>query len=244
MQVASLNVVLRRRGMFEACDLGMRLCQSTARSVYSSYLVVAVPLFAIALASAWFAQWLPPLLIWWSKPWLDRTILYALSRALFGDKTLPRDLWHSRREVWGRQFLFTWLVRRCSTRRSYTQPVYQLEGLRGAALRSRLKLIRGPYSYTSLIVTQLFAIVEMSFLLGGWALFVWFSPGPEAFDWNSLGARVAVSQSVLFGNILYALIVCAVEPMYVAAGFGMYLNRRVELEGWDIEQEFRSAFAT
>src|ERR1700691_3077739 len=98
MQVASLNVVLRRRGMFEACDLGMRLCQSSARSVYSSYLVVAVPLFAIALAGAWIAEWLPPLLIWWSKPWLDRTILYALSRALFGDKTLPRDLWRSRRE--------------------------------------------------------------------------------------------------------------------------------------------------
>jgi hypothetical protein len=29
----------------------------------------------------------------------------------------------------------------------------------------------------------------------------------------------------------------------VAAGFGLYLNRRVELEAWDIEQEFRRAFA-
>ena len=33
------------------------------------------------------------------------------------------------------------------------------------------------------------------------------------------------------------------EPFYVAAGFAMYLNRRVELEAWDIEQEFRRAFA-
>jgi hypothetical protein len=122
--------------------------------------------------------------------------------------------------------------------------VYQLEGLRGAALRSRLKQIRGPYRYTSLIVTQLFAIVELAFLLSGWALFVWFAPGPDVVDWNSLGTRAVVSQSVLFGNILYALIVCTVEPMYVAAGFAMYLNRRVELEAWDIEQEFRSAFAT
>jgi hypothetical protein len=244
MQVASLNVVLRRRGMFEACDLGMRLCHFAARSVYPGYLMVAVPLFALALTSTWLAGWLPPLLIWWSKPWLDRTILFALSRALFGEKTLPRDLWRARREVWGRQFIFTWLVRRLSTRRSYTQPVYQLEGLRGAELRARLKTIRGPYRYTSLIVTQLFAIVEVAFMLSGWALFVWFAPGPDAIDWNSLGTRVAASQGVLLGNILYAVIVCAVEPMYVAAGFGMYLNRRVELEGWDIEQEFRSAFAT
>jgi hypothetical protein len=34
-----------------------------------------------------------------------------------------------------------------------------------------------------------------------------------------------------------------VEPFYVAAGFGMYLSRRAELEAWDIEQEFRRAFA-
>ena len=33
------------------------------------------------------------------------------------------------------------------------------------------------------------------------------------------------------------------EPFYVAAGFAMYLNRRAELEAWDIEQEFRRAFA-
>jgi hypothetical protein len=37
--------------------------------------------------------------------------------------------------------------------------------------------------------------------------------------------------------------VLVLEPFYVAAGFAMYLNRRVELEAWDIEQEFRLAFA-
>ena len=37
-------------------------------------------------------------------------------------------------------------------------------------------------------------------------------------------------------------VVGLVEPFFVAAGFAMYLNRRVELEAWDIEQEFRRAF--
>ena len=41
----------------------------------------------------------------------------------------------------------------------------------------------------------------------------------------------------------YALVVLFLEPFYVAAGFAMYLNRRVALEAWDIEQEFRGAFA-
>ena len=44
-------------------------------------------------------------------------------------------------------------------------------------------------------------------------------------------------------TIGYAMAVLFLEPFYVAAGFAMYLNRRAELEAWDIEQEFRRAFA-
>jgi hypothetical protein len=43
--------------------------------------------------------------------------------------------------------------------------------------------------------------------------------------------------------ISYAIAVLFLEPFFVAAGFGMYLHRRAELEAWDIEQEFRRAFA-
>jgi hypothetical protein len=41
-------------------------------------------------------------------------------------------------------------------------------------------------------------------------------------------------------TFLPTLAMAAVEPFYVAAGFGLYLNRRVQLEGWDLEQAFRS----
>ncbi len=41
----------------------------------------------------------------------------------------------------------------------------------------------------------------------------------------------------------HAAAVLFVEPFYVAAGFAMYLNRRVELEAWDVEQDLRHAFA-
>jgi hypothetical protein len=33
--------------------------------------------------------------------------------------------------------------------------------------------------------------------------------------------------------------VCAIEPLYVAGGFALYINRRVWLEGWDVELAFR-----
>jgi hypothetical protein len=54
---------------------------------------------------------------------------------------------------------------------------------------------------------------------------------------------LAAAQAGLVSSIAYVLAVAFLEPFYVAAGFGLYLNRRVELEAWDIEQEFRRAFA-
>jgi hypothetical protein len=54
---------------------------------------------------------------------------------------------------------------------------------------------------------------------------------------------LASAHAGLVASIAYAVAVAFLEPFYVAAGFGLYLNRRVELEAWDIEQEFRRAFA-
>ena len=42
--------------------------------------------------------------------------------------------------------------------------------------------------------------------------------------------------------VAYALVIGFLDPFYVAAGFAMYLNRRAELEAWDVEQELRRAF--
>jgi hypothetical protein len=45
-------------------------------------------------------------------------------------------------------------------------------------------------------------------------------------------------------TLAYAITIAFVEPFYVASGFALYLNRRAELEAWDIEQEFRRAFGS
>ncbi len=37
----------------------------------------------------------------------------------------------------------------------------------------------------------------------------------------------------------YILAITISEPVYVASGFTLYLNRRVELEAWDIEMDLR-----
>ena len=59
MQLDSLALRMRPRAQLEAADLGVRLCQSAARSVYTCYAAVYVPVAALALASFEIASWLP-----------------------------------------------------------------------------------------------------------------------------------------------------------------------------------------
>ncbi len=51
--------------------------------------------------------------------------------------------------------------------------------------------------------------------------------------------RAGVGEGGLAGAVLGTLAVSVIEPMYVAAGFTLYLQRRTMLEGWDIELRFR-----
>jgi hypothetical protein len=242
MKVEAMALILRPRSIWEGCDLGVRLLQSWHRSVYSSYLTVAVPLFLLFLATDGIAGWLPVLLIWLSKPWLDRTILFALSRALFGEATGPREVWAARRQVWWAQLAATLTLRRLSASRSFSQPIAQLEGLSGRALRARSHQITLRHRGVARTMTQAFAIAELALVTSILSLQAWLAPHYFELNLNFFTAMSGPKERLLT-SIAYAAAVAFVEPFYVAAGFGLYLNRRVELEAWDIEQEFRRAFA-
>jgi hypothetical protein len=238
-----MSLVLRPRSMWEGCDLGVRLLQSRLRSVYPSYLAVALPLFVMCYATVGLFSWLPSLLIWWSKPWLDRTILFALSRALFGEHTVLADVWAARREVWGSQLAATLTLRRLSASRAFSQPIRQLEGLTGTACAARVRQLALRHRGIARMATQAFASAEFALFVSLQSLQEWLAPHTGSFTWTDLLFHPGANQ-VLVTTLAYAAAVSFLEPFYVAAGFGMYLNRRVELEAWDIEQEFRRAFAT
>lgn len=243
MRVEALAVRLRPRPMAEAADLGVLLVHRHARSLLRTWAPLYGVVALLALATVEIHAWLPTLLIFWLKPWLDRSLLFVLSRAVFNDETRFADLWAQRRGVWWRGLASTLTLRRLSPWRSYTQPALQLEGQHGKAKRQRrAQLLLGKRG-TAAGMHFVFANVEFALCAGLLVLAVWFAPEGthrEALSWlwesASMGNELAVS-------LVYALVVFVLEPFYVAAGFAMYLNRRVELEAWDIEQEFRRAFA-
>lgn len=243
MRIEALMLRARPRRPLEAADLGVRLCQRSAGSVYLCYGAVGLPLAALALTTFQMAVWLPGLVLWCAKPWLDRTVLFVLSRAAFGQPTELSDLWQARRSVWWRHFWHTWTLRRLSPWRSFTQPVYQLEGSSIRRARERVRQLRHISGGAALLMTSAFSVAETSLTLAVISLAFWFAPPDQRL---SLGALLAGKLSVfaaLVPQIAYAMVVLFLEPFFVASGFAMYLNRRSELEAWDIEQELRRAFA-
>jgi hypothetical protein len=243
MQIDTLALRMRPRSPFEAADLGVRLYQSVAGQVLKCYSVVALPVFALAIASVELAPWLPALLLWWAKPWLDRTILFVLARAAFGRRTSVGDLWQAQRDVWWRQLLLTVTIRRLSPWRSYTQPVYQLERLSFLQTHRRLKQIKRRRKGSAALMTSAFSMAETALVFALVSLVYWFTPTELKPDLGEILGAQRFEPLALVLPTCYVLTIGFVEPYYVAAGFAMYLNRRTELEAWDIEQELRRAFA-
>ncbi len=243
MQIDALSLRLRPRTPYEAADLGTRLCQSAARDVYRCYLAVAIPAFALCMATVEIAYWMPALTVWWLKPWLDRTILFVLSRAAFGQRTSLADLWQAQRQVWWGQLILTFIWRPMSPWRSFTQPVYQLEGLRLGQIRRRVLQIRRRRSSAAFFMTGVYKLCETSLTIAVASLLYWFAPRGQAPDLFEILSSQGEPLHALIFAAATAIVVLFLEPFYVASGFTMYLSRRAELEAWDIEQEFRRAFA-
>jgi hypothetical protein len=241
MQIDAITLTLRPRSMWEGCDLGVRLLHLRMRSVYACYLALAVPTFLICLSTYPLVPWLPAVAIWLAKPWLDHAILFALSRALFGEPTAPSDLWAARDRLLKPNVL-SLLLLRLSASRSFKLPIMQLEGLTGRAQRDRIRQLTLRHRGVARAMTLAFSNAELALCASVLMLRVLLAPHIFELEGGWL-AGLAAGQAGLISSIAYVVAVGFLEPFYVAAGFGLYLNRRVELEAWDIEQEFRRAFA-
>lgn len=243
MQPADLAIALRRRSAWEAMDLGLSMLQRWWRLVYVPHLLVAAAVTGAAFAAGgWLDRpWVALLIVWWMKPLNDRVVLHVLSRAVFGEQQGWRAVFANAGQ-WLRTGLFAQIFFRWwpDLARSFYLPVRQLEGGRGAQARTRRS--------------------QLGRRMHGYA--VWLTLSCMAFEWLvlyfSLGllAELLMPAKALDGRdmlealfeggfwtwddaLAYAAAIAILEPFYVAAGFGLYLNRRSALEGWDIEVALR-----
>jgi hypothetical protein len=242
MRLDQIAIVLRRRNAWEALDLGHTMLRAWAGPAYrawlATYWLFGVPLLFIL----WPWQPFALMVLWWLKPVFDRVLLFTFSRCLFGTPTTVRDVWRALPALSKAPGLISGLtLRRFSMRRSFLLPVWQLEAQRGQDARQRFKILSrrtaGNAVWLTFVGANLVSIIGFSLMLvlevlvphGQGSLFFgddWF--GGDSPNWKHF-----------LSNLLFMIAESLVEPLYVASGFALYLNRRSELEGWDIELAFR-----
>ncbi len=245
MQPANIAIALRRRTPWEAIDLGLGMLQQWWRQVYAPHLMVGGAVMAAALLAGWLLErpWVAILLIWYFKPVYDRVVLHVLSRAVFGEIQPPRAVLGAWRE-WLSTGVFAALLLRWvpDLARSFSLPVRQLEGQAGAAGRARRGVLgrraRGYATWLTLVCMNFEWVLYI--MLGGLAELALPAKATEGRAGESLMQLLASGDFWTYGGAVgYAVAVLLLEPFYVAAGFGLYLNRRTLLEGWDIEVALR-----
>jgi len=245
VQPDRIQITVRPRGGWEALDLGFRMAREWWKPLWGAWCAVLIPLTALLCYALWTAPYWTVAVLWWLKPALDRVPLHVLSEALFGHvpsvgetlRALPRVLRTSSLLA-----SLTWL--RFSPLRSLALPVLQLEGLSGPRRRERTRLLAGREFNAALGL--LIACASFQFFtvfMGVLGMVVLLSPETSELSLEKLVQQVFAIDEVglphqLLGA-LYALCLLIVEPFYVAARFSLYINRRMYLEGWDIDLVFR-----
>jgi hypothetical protein len=241
VQPSDIAVELRPRTPWEAIDLGLAMLQRWWRNAYACLASVLGLLGALSIGAALSLDqpWLALLAIWWLKPVYDRVVLHVLSRAVFGERQTVRQTFAHARD-WLTSGVFTALTfGRFDMARSFTLPVVQLEGTRGAAGRERRNVLgrraRGHAVWLTLVCLHFEAVLYWSL-----HLFATMLVPATSVETRDLLESFTTSGAWTYADVMaYAGAVLIIEPFYVAAGFALYLNRRTLLEGWDLEVALR-----
>jgi len=244
MNVDEMAIELRPRTAREATDLGIALLRHFWRPTVIAWLgaIAALTVVATAVYAVTHEIVLGLLTVWLLKPAFDRLPLFVLSRSVFGDTPgATRSLRYLARQFGTLGLWSTCTFRRFSMYRLVSIPVRELEGTTGDRRRQRLSEILDSKTSQSaaglLTVGGFFELLALIGLYAGiWMLIPAEFRPLEFLNPDHFGQLHSADLMLL---VSYTLSYALAGPLVVAGGFGLYLNRRVALEGWDVELTFR-----
>jgi hypothetical protein len=245
MELERISVVLRPRAPREALDLGAAMLRANARAVWSAWFAFTLPIFVLcnALGVLLELPWLGLVLVWWLKPLFDRLPLYVLSRAVFDRAPGWRETLRGQRQWGWRSTLagLTWL--RIDSSRALRLPLDLLEGAPRKQRWARWKVLRRRIVGETSLLTYGCLQFELVLFFSVWLFVLLLIPHewqPESISgFFRHGMHDASTLWMLLAAAVAYLAMSAIEPLYVACGFALYLNRRTQLEAWDIDLAFR-----
>ncbi|WP_133500168.1 DUF4129 domain-containing protein [Cognatilysobacter terrigena] len=244
MRIDDLTVALRPRSSWEAIELGTALVRRHARAIWRPWLLLTLPAFVLVNAACWALghPGVAMFVMWWLKPVFDRLPLFVLSHAVFGEVPDTRATLRGAFRGGGRAMIGYLSWRRLSPARALLLPVDVLEGGPAAQAGARRRVLAGPAYGVASLCLLVFANFEAALVFGFAGIALLFIPNEfvrAAFQDLWLQMREAPAWMTLIENGLVWAATSVLEPFYVGSGFGQYLNRRTEIEGWDIELAFR-----
>lgn len=245
MKVEDLAITLRNRSNWEAIDLGFALARQWFLRLWCAWLIGALPVFIIVitlthLVSNELFNSLIFIFFWWLKPLYEQPLLYILSRQLFSEPVSLTNIRNNYFQIVKPQLGALLLWRRFSLSRSFSNPVAMLENIKGKARRVRLGILYSHQSNASQWLTIICLHLELLLYLA--SLFFIFALVPSELYSNFDFFEIFDEENLLFisiTNLTYFIAISIIAPFYVAAGFTLYITRRVKLEGWDIELAFK-----
>ena len=245
MELERISVVLRPRVPREALDLGAAMLRANAHAVWSAWFAFTLPAFLLcnAVGVVLGVPWLGLVLIWWLKPMFDRVPLYVLSRAVFEQTPGWRETLRGQRQWSWRSTLasLTWL--RIDSHRALRLPLDLLEGAAAKQRSLRWKVLRRRIGGITSMLTYSCLQFELVLFLSVWLFALLLIP----HEWRPESLAGFFRDDIHHGSTPWMLgaagvaylAMSVIEPLYVACGFALYLNRRTQLEAWDIELAFR-----
>jgi len=242
MRLTDASVAIRPRNPWESIDLGVLLAREHRGLLMGSWALVTLPIFCLLSAVFWEYPSIALFVFWWLKPLYDRLPLLILSQALFGNTPSLKEAL----KAWPRTLKSQWLAsltwRRLGASRSFLLPVQQLEHLNGAPRAQRIGVLSRKDMRAARCLTSVGASLETVLWIGMITLFYAMIPEQIEIDWSWQKLLLAEGQwnwLEHLTNAFYAMVLVFWEPIYVACGFTLYLNRRTQLEAWDIELVLR-----
>ncbi len=228
-----VRVALRTRSAWQALDLGTLLLRQHALMLYGSWLLVTLPVVTlISVLPGGTFTW-GVVVVFWLKPVFERVTVLCLARELFGEPVTLRRLLQLFARSLTRQTVATLVWRRCSFTRAIDQPVILLEAAQGAVRRARLNVLHRTVSANAFWTMAVLLLLELMFVSGVMTTLMSMQPRPL----DDLSVFVETWPIAL--PTAWFIAIWMVGPLHAAAGFALYINRRCELEAWDIEVGFR-----
>ena len=242
MQLDKIQIELKPRNAWQAMDLGVAFLKNQLHYLWRPWLFTLSPVFMLGLYILHTEYaYLAVLIMWWLKPLYDRVLLLVFSKTLFAEQPGLKDIVAEKKQILTSGLLTALTLRRFDLGRSFSLPVQVLEGLKGTSYKQRMRLLNKYTRGKASGLTYIAVHIELLINISCYSLLLVLIP--SNMEWSLLDILADESREYaasLFNLCIYAFAIFIVDPLYVASGFFLYLNRRTQLEGWDIELAFRS----